>query len=128
MKLLLDQNLSRKLANQLSPRFPGTEHTSTLGLEQAGDIEVWNHAKANGFSIVTKDTDFLHLAILRGQPPKIIHLDIGNCPTSHIYELLASSLEKIRTFAADTHHSFMTLRTSGSPVIGGQIHEPRSGD
>jgi hypothetical protein len=37
MKLLLDENLSRRLVPFLQSDFPGSSHVALLGLEQASD-------------------------------------------------------------------------------------------
>ncbi|MFM9904384.1 MAG: DUF5615 family PIN-like protein [Pyrinomonadaceae bacterium] len=58
MKLLLDQNISRKLVNQLDDVFLETTHISTSLSEQSEDVEIWNFAEDNGYVIVTKDDDF----------------------------------------------------------------------
>ena len=58
MKLLFDENLSRSLASRLQDLFPGSDHIVLLGLEQKGDDEIFQYAVANGFVLVTKDSDF----------------------------------------------------------------------
>ena len=45
MKLLLDENLSRRLVPFLLHDFPGSSHVVLLGLQSAADKEVWQHAK-----------------------------------------------------------------------------------
>ena len=52
-----------------------------MGLDCAGDEQVWEHAKLNGFAIVTKDEDYNNLSVVRGTPPKVIWLQLGNCTT-----------------------------------------------
>ncbi len=74
MRLLLDENLSRRLVERLADLFPGSTHAESEGLLQAPDIKVWEHAKANGFTIVTADADFYELATTFGPPPKVIWL------------------------------------------------------
>ena len=62
MKLLLDENLSRRLVPFLLHDYPGSSHVSLLGLESASDVDVWNiwnTAKAQDFVIVTRDADFV---------------------------------------------------------------------
>lgn len=78
MKLLLDENLSRRIVPFLSEVFPGTTQIALLGMENADDRAIWQYAKDNGFVIVTKDADFYELSAVYGQPPKIIWLKIGN--------------------------------------------------
>lgn len=110
MKLLLDQNLSRRLVGLLSEEFPGSVHVSGLGLDRSDDIVLWDLAKRDGFLIASKDTDFLHLSMLRGHPPKVVYLEIGNCPTQAILRLLKESRPQIEEFVADLIESFLILR------------------
>jgi len=58
MKLLFDHNLSPKLVDRLADLFPESTHLYTLGMDQAGDRDVWNYAQSNGFTIVTRDSDY----------------------------------------------------------------------
>jgi len=78
MKLLFDENLSRKLVPLVEDLFPGSAHISRVGIGSgASDRQVWDYAGQNGFVIVTADNDFLTLADQLGPPPKVILLD--NC-------------------------------------------------
>jgi predicted nuclease of predicted toxin-antitoxin system len=78
MKLLLDENLSRRLVPFLVNDYPGTSQVSLLGLEQASDMALWQHAKTEGFVIVTRDADFQEIALVHGHPPSIIWLKTDN--------------------------------------------------
>lgn len=78
MKLLLDENLSRRLVTFLLETFPGTTQVALIGMEHASDEKIWQFAKENDFIIVTKDADFYEMSALYGQPPKIIWLKTGN--------------------------------------------------
>lgn len=49
MKLLLDENLSRRLVPFLQEDYPGTSQVVLEGLEQATDREIWQYAKEKGF-------------------------------------------------------------------------------
>jgi hypothetical protein len=70
MKLLFDQNLSPKLAKRLADLFPDSSHAQYEGLDCANDDQVWEHARLNGFAIVSKDADFNNLSVVKGSPPK----------------------------------------------------------
>jgi predicted nuclease of predicted toxin-antitoxin system len=59
MKLLLDQNLSFRLVGSLADRFPGSTQVHLAGLTDASDRTIWDHAKANSFTLVTLDSDSL---------------------------------------------------------------------
>lgn len=69
--LLLDNNLSPKLCRRLEPVFPGNQHVENVGLDNSPDSEVWKYAKANQLAILTKDSDFNHMALLLIHPGKI---------------------------------------------------------
>jgi predicted nuclease of predicted toxin-antitoxin system len=62
MKLLLDENLSRRLVPFLVHDYPGTSQVTLLGMEQASDTALWQYAKTEGFVIVTRDADFQEIA------------------------------------------------------------------
>jgi predicted nuclease of predicted toxin-antitoxin system len=63
MKLLLDENLSRRLVPFLQHDYPGTSQVVLLGLESASDRVVWQRAKDDGYVIVTRDADFQELIV-----------------------------------------------------------------
>ncbi|WP_251959849.1 DUF5615 family PIN-like protein [Nostoc commune] len=65
MKLLFDQNLSRKLVTQLADVFPDSSHVQFHGLEVKTDTEIWEFAKTNDFCIVTQDVDLAACTVLR---------------------------------------------------------------
>ena len=101
MKLLFDQNLSPKLPTRISDLFPNSEHVLNLALDESPDHAIWDYAKANGFAIVTKDEDFPDLVALRGHPPKIIWLQLGNCTTQEVEDALRADHTEIVAFEND---------------------------
>jgi len=98
VKLLLDENLSPRLVEALSDLYPGSAHVENLGLGGARDGDVWDYAKAHGFAIVSKDSDFAERSVLESEPPKIIWIRLGNCSTSDVERVLRSQYEAIRGF------------------------------
>ena len=78
MKLLLDENLSRRLVPFLQHDYPGSSQVVLLGLESASDQMVWQTARDQGFVIVTRDADFQELSLVWGQPPQVVRLDTPN--------------------------------------------------
>lgn len=97
MKLLFDQNLSYKLLAKVSELFPDSAHVAALHLDKASDREVWEYAKANAFTIVTKDSDFNDLSIYHGFPPHIIWLRIGNGSVERSSSVLINNANRIKT-------------------------------
>lgn len=96
MKLLFDQNLSRKLVNRLSDIFTESSHVQFQGLSEANDSEIWEVAKNNSFCMVTQDTDFADRSRLYGSPPKVIWLRCGNAPTAEVERILRAGVEAIQ--------------------------------
>jgi predicted nuclease of predicted toxin-antitoxin system len=109
MKLLFDQNLSPRLAKSLSDLFPNSDHVFPLGLDESDDTQVWEYAKQNEFTLVTKDADFGDLSILRGFPPKVIWIRRGNCKTSDIENILRDDLAAIEQLENDEQIGLITL-------------------
>jgi predicted nuclease of predicted toxin-antitoxin system len=101
MKLLFDQNLSPKLVTLLADLFPDSSHVQSLGLDCASDEQIWEHARSNGFAIVTKDEDYNNLCVVRGSPPKVVWLQIGNCTTVQVEALFRARLADIEALQHD---------------------------
>ena len=91
MKLLLDENLSRRLVPFLQHDFPGSSQVVLLGMQSASDKEVWQKAKDDGYVIVTRDVDFQELSLVWGQPPKVIRLKAPNQTCAATLKVLLDS-------------------------------------
>ncbi len=101
MTLLFDHNLSPRLVQRLADVFPLATHVALVGLADAPDAVVWAYAGNNALTIVTKDSDFTDIAVLRGVPPKVIWLRIGNCTTLAVELLIRHHTVGIMTFLHD---------------------------
>jgi predicted nuclease of predicted toxin-antitoxin system len=102
MKLLFDQNLSSRLVSRLADICPEASHVSLVGLDRASDDQVWGYARANSYTIVSKDSDFNEFSVLRGTPPKVVWLRIGNCTTGRVEATLREHQAEIRAFIEDS--------------------------
>jgi predicted nuclease of predicted toxin-antitoxin system len=109
LKLLLDQNLSFRLLEKLLPAYPGSTQVKFVDLDQADDLTLWQFARDNGFTIVTKDSDFHEFSLLYGNPPKVIWLKCGNKPKWFILGLLLNNQEKIEAFFEDEETSCLEI-------------------
>lgn len=109
MKLLFDQNLSTRLVQSLASLYPDSTHVREVGLQEADDQTVWEFARNNGFTVVSKDSDFRQRSFLLGFPPKVIWLRLGNCTTSDIEHVLKQREPAIRKFCDDPVDSFLIL-------------------
>ena len=109
MKLLLDQNISFRVVNLLPECFAGSCHTRSAGLNDRDDMEIWQFAKQNDFTIVTFDADFFDISILKGFPPKIIWLRTGNLTTREIAECLILNYAKIASFIDNSEQNCLEI-------------------
>ena len=107
MKLLLDQNLSRRILHQLQAHYPDSSQVALLQMDKSEDIQIWEYAKKHDFVIVTKDSDFQELSILKGEPPKVIWLKCGNKPKQYISDLLIQNKDRIAELIQD--HSVLEI-------------------
>lgn len=114
MKLLLDENLSRRLVPRIADLFPGSIHVCSAGLLQAPDRSVWEFAKANRFSVVTADADFYELATTLGPPPKVVWLRGCDYWTSVAEKLIRGQAIRIAEFLNDPGRAVLILRPQPS--------------
>lgn len=70
MKLLFDENLSRKLVVRLVELYPESAHVVEFGLLESADREVREFARARDFVIASTDSDFYELDTTMGRHPK----------------------------------------------------------
>ena len=94
MSLLFDENLSPRLIRRLEAAYPQSEHVELVGLKGQSDLEF---------------NDFRQLSFLRGHPPKVIWLSVGNAGTDAIAELLAARRERVQGFLSDPETSLLIL-------------------
>lgn len=109
MKLLLDHNISPRLVKRLADLHPDSSHVFSLGLDQAPDAVLWERARQDGYTIVTKDSDFSDMSVLRGFPPKVIWIRLGNCTTRQIEDLLRDNREAVVAFESDPMVGLLSL-------------------
>ena len=102
MKLLFDQNLSRKLVTRLTDIFPTASHVQLQGLAEKTDTAIWDFAKLNDFCIVTQDADFTERSRLYSSPPKVVWLRCGNAPTNQVETLIRSGQEAMQELLSNS--------------------------
>jgi predicted nuclease of predicted toxin-antitoxin system len=110
MKLLLDENLSRRLVPFLQHEFPGSSQVTLLGLESSSDQDIWLRAKNDGYVVVTRDADFQELSLVWGSPPQVIRLRTPNLHRTAVLTMLLDHKEQI-------HHSLEIDNLSSVELI-----------
>lgn len=109
MKLLFDQNISNRLISKISNSYPQAKQTKELGLTDFSDKKIWDFAKANGYAIITFDSDFFDLNTYYGFPPKVIWLRTGNMTTIYLAKFLLNKMEHIADFIKDENLGCLQL-------------------
>jgi predicted nuclease of predicted toxin-antitoxin system len=109
VKLLFDHNLSPQLVRRLADLHADSSHVFLLALDQSPDAALWELARQDGYTIVTKDSDFSDMSVLRGFPPKVIWIRLGNCTTQQIEDLLRKNHEAVVVFETDQMVGLLSL-------------------
>jgi len=104
MKLLFDQNISFRVIKGLKDIFPLAKQVRELNLDNSTDLEIWSYARKENYTIVTFDSDFFDLNLLRGNPPKIIWLKTGNSSTEDIIGIFRENVKLIREFLTSAEY------------------------
>jgi predicted nuclease of predicted toxin-antitoxin system len=100
MKFLLDENISDRLAPLLQSNFPGTEHVNGIGLAGARDRDIFNYAGERGYTLVTKDDDFVALVAAAAYRQSLILIRLGNVDNSQLLQALNGSVTRIEALFA----------------------------
>jgi predicted nuclease of predicted toxin-antitoxin system len=110
MKLLLDANVSWRLAARLKSHFEDCIHVDHIAINiPAKDIEIWNYALEHNLIIVTNDEDFSNFANVKGFPPKVILLKTGNQSNSYIEALLIKHRAGIQSLNESDEYGILEL-------------------
>jgi len=109
VKLLLDENISRRIVPALQVAYPGTTQVVLAGLEAADDRALWAFAKTGGYVVLTKDDDFVELQSVLGYPPKMILLALGNCTNRQVTEALLRSRTDIEAALSRPDTGFVEI-------------------
>jgi predicted nuclease of predicted toxin-antitoxin system len=113
VKLLFDENLPPRLVEMLADLYPGSVHVHQCGLGSSHDDTIWDYAKANSLTIVSKDSDFQERSMLLGCPPKVIWLRASNCTSAVLEHLLRTAFPAVEQFIKADGESCLVLAQHG---------------
>lgn len=108
MKLLFDANISYRILAFLNEHFEHIESVFNIPSVKE-DKEIWTYAKRNDYTIVTFDEDFYDWQVLKGFPPKIIWLRLGNTPTKILADRIIKEKEQIFRLESDPELGVLEL-------------------
>ena len=109
LRLHFDQNLSPQLVHRLRDLQPGAMHVFDIGLHTRDDAYIWEYARDQDLTIVSKDTDFRHRSASYGQPPKVIWIGLGNCTTEDVAALFQQRHTEVLEFSTNVDGALLAL-------------------
>jgi predicted nuclease of predicted toxin-antitoxin system len=71
------------------------------------DQTIWNFAREQQLTIVTKDSDFSTRMLVSTPPPRVIHIRIGNCSMRTFFDV--TTLHWIELAERSKTHKLVTL-------------------
>jgi predicted nuclease of predicted toxin-antitoxin system len=93
----LDAQLSPRLARWLHVTFGVTASPlRDLGLRDAADHTIYQAAAEAGATVITKDSDFVHLQLQHGPPPQILWLTCGNTSEIRMHTIFLAQFPNAR--------------------------------
>jgi predicted nuclease of predicted toxin-antitoxin system len=73
---------------------------------RCGDLGICQN---NGFTIVSKDSDFEERTILLGFPPKLIWVRASNCTSAQVESLLRAAFSSVKRFVQEDEETCLIL-------------------
>jgi predicted nuclease of predicted toxin-antitoxin system len=95
VRFLVDAQLPPALARQIASTGHDAEHVGDCGFLQASDVEIWEHAHANGAVFITKDEDFVTMRALNASGPAIVWVRVGNTTRHALLSRFATMFSSI---------------------------------
>jgi predicted nuclease of predicted toxin-antitoxin system len=96
VRFLIDNQLPRCLASFLIKK--GHDATHVLDIELGHltpDIQIWEYAASSGHVVITKDDDFIELALLDPRPVSVVIVCLGNCRNSLLIAVFEKALDTL---------------------------------
>lgn len=95
MRFLVDAQLPPSLARWLGDHSLSAMPVRELGLRESDDGSIWNFATAGGWTVVTKDEDFVSKCIGNPAAPAVVWIRLGNCTNSVLFAWLETFIPEI---------------------------------
>jgi predicted nuclease of predicted toxin-antitoxin system len=96
-KYLIDVNLPSKFSV-----WAGEEYQHVINInDELKDSEIWEHAKTNNLTIITKDADFSDMVMANNPPPKVIHIKLGNMKMRDFHQLINNIWDDVLNMSND---------------------------
>lgn len=96
MKFIIDTQLPPLLKELMVSKGYDTSHTIDYPKGVLiKDVEIREIALVENRVIITKDKDFLDMYLVKGSPPKVVLIELGNCKNSLLLSYFRRNLDQI---------------------------------
>lgn len=118
LKFIIDTQLPPLLSRQLTEKGFDSIHTVDCpnGIFTS-DTEIRRIAVSENRIIITKDSDFHDYYVMKGAPPKVLLLKIGNCNNQELSETIFSRFDKLIHYFDQQNEAFVILTKNFIAVI-----------
>ena len=96
IRLLVDAQLPPALSSWFGEQGLSAKSARELGLRESDDGSIWNYAIAGGWTVVTKDEDFVDRCIGNPSAPTVVWLRIGNSTNRALFAWLEPFLPELK--------------------------------
>ncbi|MBA4312786.1 MAG: hypothetical protein C0417_09170 [Chlorobiaceae bacterium] len=79
---------------------------------QLPDETLWQYAKKENLIVISKDRDFSDFSLLRGSPPQVLYINVGNCSNDRLLLILERVWEETKKALA-AGNSLVIVTQSG---------------
>ena len=118
MKFIVDAHLPQRLASWLGSKGFDAVHTIDLpNANETEDLDIVDFAEKEDRTVVTKDSDFLKLYVLKRKPSKLLVITTGNIINKDLLALFESNFET----AMKLFDSYNVVEMNNTFVMG---HNP----
>ncbi|MEE9493712.1 MAG: DUF5615 family PIN-like protein [Gammaproteobacteria bacterium] len=94
-KYLIDVNLPSRFSVWADEDYQHVVHIN----DEMKDSEIWEYAKTNDLTIITKDADFSEMAMASQPPPRVIHIKLGNMRMKEFHQIITKNWDDVLTMS-----------------------------
>ncbi len=84
-------------------------HVTDVNPKLAGDLSIFDYALGNNLRSSLLTRDFTNIQAIRGYPPKIVWLRMGNISTLNIINKLSQNKASIEEFVSGSELSILEI-------------------
>ena len=102
-KFLVDVNLPYHFS-----LWKGDEYIHQTDIDDEWtDTQIWNYARENDLTIISKDSDFSSRVIFHLPPPKVIHIRLGNLKMREFFAAMNTAWDEV--LELNKEHKLVTV-------------------